>query len=152
MFHYPPNEYTSVSGFNFFFYLKHKAQSYEAGLCWTLEGINKPEWSAGKNLVFHVTPASMSSLVSYLLHILAILLCCFQFLCKAGRKVEMVKKSQTETKPLNERLMRMKTVNFSTSSFPFPNKNHTIWLKKTTFSPFIWKHSNISRTSGQART
>ena len=116
--------------------MKHKTQSHGAGLGWNLEDINKPERAACKNLVFHVTPASMSSLVSYLSHILAFLLCCFQCLSKAGRKVGMVKKSQTETNALNERLMRMKTANFSTSSSPFPNKSHAIGLKKTTFSPF----------------
>jgi hypothetical protein len=49
----------------------------------------------------------------------------------------MAKKSQTETNAVNERLKRMKTANFSTSSSPFPNKNHAIGLKKTTFSQFI---------------
>jgi hypothetical protein len=117
--------------------VKHKKQGHGADLCWNLEDINKPERAACKNLVFHVTPASMSSLVSYLRHILGFLLCCFQFLSKAGRKVGMVKKSQTETNVVNERLMRVKTANFSTSSSPFPNKKHAIGLKKTTFSPFI---------------
>ena len=116
---------------------KHKTQGHGTGLCWGLEDINKPERAACKNLVFHVTPASTSSLVSYLRHILGFLLCCFQFLSKAGRKVEMVKKSQTEINAGNERLIRMKTANFSTSSSPFPNKNHTIGLKSTTFSLFI---------------
>jgi hypothetical protein len=116
---------------------KHKTQSHGTGLCWNLEDINKPKRAAFKNLVFHVTPASMSSLVSYLRHILRFLLCCFQCLSKAGRKVGVVKKNQTERNAVNERLMRMKTANFSTSSSPFPNKNHTIGLKKTTFSPFI---------------
>lgn len=83
--------------------MKHKTQSHGVGLCWNLEDINKPESDAGKNLVFHVTPASMSSLVSYLRHILGFLLCCFQFLSKAGRKVWMVKKSQRETNALKRK-------------------------------------------------
>jgi hypothetical protein len=64
----------------------------------------------------------------------------------------MVKKSQIETNALNGRLVGMKTANFSTSSYPFPNKNHAIGLKKIIFSPFIRKHFDISRTAGQART
>jgi hypothetical protein len=120
-----------------FICMKHKTQPHGAGLCWNLEDINKPERAACKKLVFHVTPASVSSLVSYLRHILGFLLCCFPFLSKAGRNVGVVKKSQTETNAVNERITTMKPANFSTSSSPFPNKNHTIGLKKTTFSPFI---------------
>ena len=120
-----------------FICVKHKTQSHGIGLCRNLVDINKPERAACKNLVFHVTPATVSSLVSYFRHILGFLLCYSQFLSKAGRKVGMLKKSQTESYTVNERLMRMKTSNFSTASSPFPNKKHEIGLKKTTFSPFI---------------
>jgi hypothetical protein len=105
-----------------FICMKHKTQSHGAGFCWNLEDINQPTRAACKNLVFHVTPASVSSLVSYLRHILGFLLCCFQFLSKAGRKWGLVKKSQTETNALNERLITLKTANFSTSSFPLQTR------------------------------
>lgn len=66
--------------------MKHKPQSQEAGLCCNLENINKPERAVSKNLFFHVTPATMSSLDSYFRHIVGSLRCCFQFLSKAGGK------------------------------------------------------------------